>query len=115
MRAWITSAPTRAGPVVFESVVVSAEEYQVPEGGRPAVGPMPLVMSVTPSGWSIAARGVLTMTVTDVEGPPHGGGDGPGGPADVDQFGAGSEDNAADGAITCIPTDLLRREDVPVH
>jgi hypothetical protein len=100
--------------LVFESVVVTAEEYQVPKGGRSAVGPMPLVMSVTPSGWSVAAGGVLAVTVADVQGSAHGGGDGPGGSADIDRFGAGSEDDSADGAVTGISADLFGGEDVAV-
>jgi hypothetical protein len=51
---------------MFEGVVVLAEECEVGEGGGSAVGPMPLVVGVAPSGGSVAAGGVLAVTVTDV-------------------------------------------------
>jgi hypothetical protein len=57
---WWSSCP------VFEGVVVLAEECQVGEGGGSAVGPMPLVVGVAPSGGPVAAGGVLAVTVTDV-------------------------------------------------
>jgi len=76
---------------------------------------MPFAMSITPSGRPVAAGGVLAVTVTDVEGSAHGGGDGPGGPADVERFGAGSEDDPTDGAVTGIAADLFGGEDVAVQ
>ena len=82
--------------------MVLAEECQVGEGGLSAVGPMLFVMSVAPPCRSVAAGGVLAVTVMDVEGAARGGGDGPGSPADVEDLGVGSEDDAADGAVTGI-------------
>lgn len=51
---------------MFEGVVVLAEEFEVPKGGWSTIGPMLLVMSITPFGWSVAARGVLAVPVAGV-------------------------------------------------
>ena len=52
--------------MVFEGVVVLAEEGQVPEVGGSTVGPMPLMVGITPAGGSVAAGGVLVVPVPDV-------------------------------------------------
>ena len=91
--------------------MVLAEEGEVGEVGGSAVGPVPSMvgcrlslhrfiavvpstvqrMSIAPSGGPVAAGGMLAVPVAGVQRSTHGGGDGPGGPADVERFGAGSK------------------------
>ena len=51
---------------MFEGVVVLAEEGEVGEGGGSAVGPVPSMVGIAPSGGPVAAGGVLAVPVADV-------------------------------------------------
>jgi hypothetical protein len=66
-------------------------------------------------GGPVAAGGVLAVTVTDVQSAAHGGGDGPAGPPEVEDFRVGSEDDAADGAVTGVAADLFGAQHVAVQ
>jgi hypothetical protein len=59
---------------VDEAVVVPAEQDQVGQGRRAAVGPVLEVVGVAHQGWSGAA-GESAVPVADHEGFPDGGGD----------------------------------------
>ena len=96
-----------------QGVVVSAEEFEVGEGGGSTVGPMLDVVGVAPAVVPVAA-GMLTVPVAGDQGSSHGGGDDPGGPSDVEGFRVGSEDDPADGAVTGIAADLVGGQDVAV-
>lgn len=98
---------------MFRSVVAAAEKFEVPEGGWSAVGPMPDVMDVTPAGRPVAA-GMSAVPVTGDDCPSHGWGNDPAGPSDVDWFGVGTEDDAADACVTGDPADLLGGEHLTV-
>ena len=62
--------------------MVAAEQFEVGEGGRSAVGPVLDVVGVAPAVVAVAA-GMLTVPVAGDQGPSYGWGDGPGGPSDV--------------------------------
>src|ERR687889_2653412 len=79
------------GGVVDDVVVVIAEEHQVVQGGRSAVGPVLDVMGVGPPRRSPAA-GEGASSVAGDQGPAQPGWDGPGGSANVEWFGVGPQD-----------------------
>lgn len=98
---------------MFEGVVIAAEKFEVPEGGGPAVSPMPDVMDIAPLLGPVATR-MGAMPIPGDHRPPHPRGDHPGGPADIDRLRLGSEHHPADGGVTGVSAYLFRGKDLPV-
>ena len=77
--------------VVDDPVVLGAQQHQVVQGGRAAVGPVPDVVGVAPAGGS-AAAGERAAAVAHDQRPPQRGRDDAGAAADVEQGTGGVDD-----------------------
>ena len=60
------------------------------------------------------AAGMLAVPVPGDQCPPHGGGNDPGGPSNVEGFRVGSEYDPAEGAVTGVAADLVGGQHVAV-
>src|ERR687889_2148080 len=90
------------GGVVDDVVVVIAEQHQIVQGGRSAVGPVPDVMGVGPPRWSSAA-GERAASVAGDQGPAQPDWDGAGGSADVQRLGVRAQPGGDDGGLAGQP------------
>ena len=87
-----SSAEVHAPAVVVDDpVMLGAEQHQVVQGGRAALGPVPDVVGVAPAGWA-AAAGERAAAVAHDQRPPQRGRDDPGAAADVEQRAGGVDD-----------------------
>jgi hypothetical protein len=86
------------GVVVGETVMETAEETQVVHGGFATVGPVDVVVDVTPAGGTVASL-VGAVPVSGNNGSAKTGGDDPGLATHVEDLGTRAEDDSADGRV----------------